>query len=273
MKTISPSDLYGMDFSIRFVNSLKQYWRQRKVFHQNTPKIHNNLVYLYRCKALYTLPSGERFAAGDGDVVFAPVVSRYSVEFRNFQSEDACTIGINLHLYDSDGQELQLSDRPFVAVSGEANSAKELFEQIDSCAVDDPPPMARIYANLYRIFAVFTESAAEANYFGGKYTSISSAIRHLRCEDAYTMKIADMAAECGVSESYLRRRFKAYCGMSPTQYVHVRKIQAVKHYLKTTDMSLDEIAYRLGFTDAAYLCKVFRRDTGLTPAQYRKKTV
>ena len=271
MKNISTSELYGADFTIRFVNSLKQYWRQRKVFCQNTPKIHNILVYLYRCSAVYTLPNGDTFTARDGDVVLAPVASCYTVEFRDFVSEESCTIGINLHLYDSEGKEIQISDKPFVAISGEANTCKEMFWQIDSLAADDPPPMARIYGSLYNLFAEITESAAEADYFGGKYASISVAIRQLRSEAAFTMRIADMAAQCNVSESYLRRRFKDYCGMSPAQYIHMRRIQNVKRYLKSTDMSLDEIAYRLGFTDAAYLCKVFRQDTGTTPAQYRKE--
>ena len=271
MRKISACELYGMDFSIRFINSLKQNWRQRKVFYQNTPKIHNIMVYLYKCSAVYTLLDGETILASDGDVVFAPFGSCYRVEFKDFESAESCTIGINLHLYDSDGQELLLSDRPFVAVSGEANACRELFRQVDGWAADDPPPMARIYGNLYSLFAEITESAAEVNYFGGKYATISGAIRHLRSEDAYTMKIADMAAECNVSESYLRRRFKEYCGMSPAQYVHQRRMQAVKQFLKTTDMSLDEIAYRLGFTDAAYLCKVFHRDSGVTPSQYRKE--
>ena len=85
------------------------------------------------------------------------------------------------------------------------------------------------------------------------------------------MRISDMARECGVSESFLCRRFRQYSGMSPAQYIRKRKLQAAKNFLQYSDMSLEEIAYRLNYTDAAYFCKVFHRDTGVTPNQYRKQ--
>ncbi|MBO7216351.1 MAG: AraC family transcriptional regulator, partial [Clostridia bacterium] len=53
------------------------------------------------------------------------------------------------------------------------------------------------------------------------------------------MKIADMAKECHVSESYLRRQFKKYSGMSPVAYVRLRKIMAAKNFLQYSDMSMD----------------------------------
>lgn len=271
MKSVTLEMLYSMDFSIRFVNSLKQFWRNYKDFSQNVPKVHNNVVYLHKCSALYTLQSGETFTAHSGDVVFAPKNSLYTMRIFDLESSSACTIGINLHLYDSDGEELILSNKPFIAASGNRLSFNELFEQINEVAMDYPACLPQIYSDLYKVLYLMTAKSDHPSVLDSRYASIAKAIIHLRCEDAYTMKIADMAKECHVSESYLRRQFKKYSGMSPVTYIRLRKIMAAKNLLRYSDMSMDEIAYNLNFTDAAYFCKVFHRDTGMTPKQYRRQ--
>jgi len=137
--------------------------------------------------------------------------------------------------------------------------------------MDDPVCMPYIYSDLYRLIGVLSGGNRSWQGIDAKYASIAGAIAHLRSEDAYSMKISDMAKECGVSESFLCRRFKQYSGLSPVQYIQRRKLQAAKQYLQYSDMSLEEIAYRLNYTDAAYFCKVFHRDIGMTPNQYRKQ--
>ena len=271
MKPVSVDSLSCTDFSIRFVNSLKMFWRKRKIHYQNVPKVHNNLVLLHNCSAVYTLPSSKTFTAHSGDIVFAPIQSQYTVEFFDSDPVTGSTIGINLHLHDPDGEELLLADAPFIAASGEKVSLHSLFEQINENAMAYPPCMTRIYSDLYHIFSLFTAEGGHSAHIGGKYASIARAITHLRCEDAYTMKIADMARECNVSESYLRRQFKQYSGMSPVKYVRLRKLLAAKNLLQYSDLSVDEIAYRLNFTDTSYFCKVFHQETGFTPAQYRRQ--
>jgi len=271
MKSVTVNALHSMNYRVHFVNSLKQFWRTYKFFSQTAPKEHNNLVFLYQCSGIYTLPDGEKFTAHSGDVVFAPKNSKYTLELIDFDATSGCTIGINLHLYDSDGEELLLSDRPFVALSGKKLYCQDLFERINDLAMDYPVCYAQIYSELYRFFADLTGGSKGQAVIGGEYASIAKAIRHLRSEDAFTMRIADMANECHVSESYLRRQFKKYSGMSPVKYIGIRKMLAAKNFLQYSDMSLDEIACRLNYTDAAYFCKVFHREAGVTPNQYRKQ--
>jgi transcriptional regulator GlxA family with amidase domain len=73
-----------------------------------------------------------------------------------------------------------------------------------------------------------------------------------------------------VSKSHLVRTFSAAIGVGPGQYLIAVRVDAAKALLVHRDYSLEVIASLCGFSGANYLCKVFKKHTGLTPDQWRK---
>jgi len=73
-----------------------------------------------------------------------------------------------------------------------------------------------------------------------------------------------------LSRSALVRRFHEVCGMSPHKYLVKRRIEAATHDLENTDLSLTEIAENSGFYDTAHFTRIFKAETGISPANYRK---
>ncbi len=67
------------------------------------------------------------------------------------------------------------------------------------------------------------------------------------------------------------KKFRAATGLSPMEYLLKVRLQQVRHLLKTSDFTIGEIAGRCGFCTANYLIKLFRRELGITPAQYKKR--
>ena len=55
------------------------------------------------------------------------------------------------------------------------------------------------------------------------------------------------------------------------EYLFKERLVQVRHFLAETDLSIGEIATRCGFCTPNYLIKLFRRELGITPAQYRKE--
>ena len=91
-----------------------------------------------------------------------------------------------------------------------------------------------------------------------------------REKDFLKLGVGEVARACTVSESGLRQIFKEQTGMTPIEYRLYAKMKQAEYLLEATGMSISEIADKLGFFDAAYFCKVFKRHIGLTPKEYSK---
>ena len=56
--------------------------------------------------------------------------------------------------------------------------------------------------------------------------------------------------------------------MTPTQFIHLKKVEEAKPYLEKGALTITEIALLVGFNDPNYFGKVFKKITGLTPSQF-----
>lgn len=83
--------------------------------------------------------------------------------------------------------------------------------------------------------------------------------------------VAAMAEMSGLPERSFKRRFKQATGMSPLEYVHTLRIEEAKHMLESGDASVEAIANDVGYEDAGFFGRLFRRNVGLSPNEYRKR--
>ena len=83
--------------------------------------------------------------------------------------------------------------------------------------------------------------------------------------------VASMVRLSGLAERTFKRRFQKAVGMSPLEYVHALRLETAKHLLETTDETLEKLAGRVGYEDATFFSRLFRRKIGLTPAEYRRR--
>lgn len=80
-----------------------------------------------------------------------------------------------------------------------------------------------------------------------------------------------MASEVGLAERSFKRRFARATGMSPLEYVHTMRLEEAKQLLETTAMPIEAVAAEVGYQDASFFGRLFRRRVELTPAKYRKR--
>lgn len=73
-----------------------------------------------------------------------------------------------------------------------------------------------------------------------------------------------------VSSTYLRSLLKSLTGLSTQQHIHDRLIEKAKEKLSTTDLSVSEIAYELGFEHLQSFSKLFKTKTKVSPLEFRK---
>jgi transcriptional regulator GlxA family with amidase domain len=83
--------------------------------------------------------------------------------------------------------------------------------------------------------------------------------------------VAAMAKLSGLPERSFARRFKEATGMAPIEYVHTLRIEEAKQMLEAGNDPVEAIANDVGYEDAGFFSRLFRRMVNLTPAQYRKR--
>ena len=82
-----------------------------------------------------------------------------------------------------------------------------------------------------------------------------------------------ISEELFVSIPHIERVFKETFHITPSKYISQRKINQVATLLITTNYSIEDIANQLGYSDAKYLSKCFKKAKGISPLQYRKQRI
>ena len=83
------------------------------------------------------------------------------------------------------------------------------------------------------------------------------------------LNVQEFASHFGMTVPVLTSIIKRKFGKTPYQYYLAVKINLAKHMLSSSQSSVEDIAARLCFTDRTHFSKLFKRETGLSPAQYR----
>lgn len=82
-----------------------------------------------------------------------------------------------------------------------------------------------------------------------------------------------VAAHAGYSRYHFIRAFKAVYGETPGQYLSRRRIERAEEMLRTANLSVTEICALVGFTSLGTFSARFKKETGLSPSEYRARHV
>ena len=127
-------------------------------------------------------------------------------------------------------------------------------------------------------FFLVDASGREQRHYGGfapRLTHGDEAIlkvQHwLQAKGARAVGVAEMANEAGLGERTFLRRFKAATGIKPTEYAQCVRVEKARELLQFTRRTVDQIAWSVGYEDAAAFRRVFARLVGLSPGDYRRR--
>jgi AraC family transcriptional activator FtrA len=84
------------------------------------------------------------------------------------------------------------------------------------------------------------------------------------------LDVPAMSRHAGVSPRTFARRFRAETGTTPLQWLLSQRVLEARRLLEATDLPIEEVAWRVGFANAASLREHFRRATATTPTAYRR---
>jgi transcriptional regulator GlxA family with amidase domain len=85
------------------------------------------------------------------------------------------------------------------------------------------------------------------------------------------LSVVELASRVNMSSRNFIRRFKAATGNTPIEYIQRVRIEAAKHALESGSDPVDSVATRIGYDDVGSFRSVFKRVTGVSPTEYRKR--
>jgi transcriptional regulator GlxA family with amidase domain len=100
-------------------------------------------------------------------------------------------------------------------------------------------------------------------------SEIDRATRYLREHSAQPRAIAGACRALAISERTLTRRFKASLGISPLSYLQSQRIAHARQLLESSTLPLERIVGQCGYEDVSSFRKLFARQVGMTPRDYR----
>lgn len=90
----------------------------------------------------------------------------------------------------------------------------------------------------------------------------------LHCRE--TRELAFYASQLSITTTYLYKLCRKYLQLSPKEMLDRQTVTEIKTYLVNTDATIKSIADELHFNDVSYMCRFFRKMTGMSPIDYRK---
>ncbi|HBT85282.1 MAG TPA: AraC family transcriptional regulator [Porphyromonadaceae bacterium] len=96
-------------------------------------------------------------------------------------------------------------------------------------------------------------------------------VKYIRNNIHKDISIEELKDMCCLSKDHFIRLFKNDLQETPTQYIIQRKIERAQLMLITSDLLIKDIAYELSFENVYYFNRLFKKATGFTPSDYRKR--
>ncbi len=204
---------------------------------------------------------GRILAVEKGDVIFLPKNSRYTIKvFADYKfiytdfdicSEDSGTLCAAVY-------------RPY------RQKAQEAFRRLlFYWTKGGRKKLTKSRQTLYSIYDLIIDTVL---FESEKQMMLIEPALHLialeKNDEKVTVEL--LADACGISSVHLRRLFMKQFGMSPIKYISKQKTERAKELLRYDSLSITDISETLGFSSIYYFCKSFKKETGLTPGEYRR---
>ena len=157
-----------------------------------------------------------------------------------------------------------LTELPFLARGETCPAAAELLGRL---AAEAEAPRSRAASQL--AFALLCELSGADSAAPPLPPRVEAAIEDIRRNYAGLYGVEELSERLGVSKSHLVRTFTAAVGVPPGRYLTTVRVEAAMRLLLHREYTLDVIASLCGFSGANYLCRVFKKETGQSPAQWR----
>lgn len=161
---------------------------------------------------------------------------------------------------------------PVISCGGR-NEIFDTYEKIFDLVQLQKPAYQQIASGLIiKLIGYLISFEKQSSFEGKEVEDLVTAARAYMWENVnQSADLHEFAKKHSISYSYLRKMFKLYTGIAPHQYYLDLKIMRAKELVMSTDKTVKEMTYDLGFDSIHYFSRIFKKKTGYSPSDFRNR--
>ena len=150
--------------------------------------------------------------------------------------------------------------------SERANIASDLFIQ----KVDKMTNVQEINDYSLEMIRFYTQEVAALDKKRSYSRTVNRGLDYIYYHLHEPINVDTIAQALGLSRGYFSSLFKKEMGIGVAAYIQKKRMEAARNMLRYSDMSYVEISQTLAFSSQSHFIQVFKKETGMTPRQYRE---
>lgn len=198
----------------------------------------------------------ECITVSSGTIVFLPNGMKYLTSPVDVGEKTCKGLSVIFDMVDSDGNFVELDDGFIHTWQDHREVFKELCTRILKCTLNEPDNILKIKSLLLRLLIELTRENS-----GQPPQELVPALEFISATYKENLPVKQYADKCHMSESYFRKKFTEYMGRSPIEYRNELRFAEARR-LYSEGESINEIACELGFFDAGYFSKLYKKYNG-----------
>ena len=228
----------------------------------------NIMLFLIRAGAIDLEINGVQMLAGAGQAVLFDCRLPY-----RYQAYD----GLEFNWLLFNGNNTAAFYRKILQVRGDKhvfapNTFAELLQRMDilleSCASEERLSEAAVSQLLHQMLCLLL--LEDTGQTGDRSNIISEAIRYMNKNLYEPLTVEQIAKQVNLSPSHFSRQFKRNTGYSPYEYIILRRLDRAKYLLTSTQLTVKEIAFQIGYHSEENFIHSFQKNVGISPGLFRK---
>ena len=220
---------------------------------------------------------GEEIVLSPGDIIFVDS----NVPHKTVTPVGSASVLLQFHITSSDA-----SSREFDSILGRSKAPYTLFpanSEINTLLSECITKIRQEYSGQERYFDYFIRSylseliailyryriLTDYHEFLERIPQFMPLLRYI---DSHYSEHISLEQACGIlnfHKSYFCKKFRDTMGVSFVEYLNLVRLSKAKALMQTTDQSIGEIAFEVGFSSVSYFIKTFKAHNGCPPNQYR----
>ncbi len=241
-----------------------------------TPSWKDKNVILPNSKLFYILDGEieistqtQKFIAKKGDMVLIPAGVKHDFNLSPLNYAKKCWFHFDLSVGGNWFFENLVF--PYKITIGDNKHVKNLFDEVFNNALSSlPQDKLKVSSGVISLVSFYLENCNYSQKTVEYKDEIDMAIAYIKANCGQSISLLDIAKHANLSPNYFVRKFKERTGYAPLQFACIMKMERAKYLIEQTQDSISSIMEELGFYDASYFCKLFKKYCGYSPKKFRE---